>query len=60
MSDFKILLKQVESIEEKAMQIHQKQLKGQSFSEIEDSILKLACLLDTYGVDPHPVKVNNF
>jgi len=42
------------------MQIHQKQLKGQSFSEIEDSILKLACLLDTYGVDPHPVKVNNF
>ncbi|XP_030748721.1 FERM domain-containing protein 5 isoform X2 [Sitophilus oryzae] len=55
-SDLKILLKQTETIEEKAMEIHQKQLKGQDQSQIESSFLKLACQLDTYGVDPHPVK----
>lgn len=54
---FKILLKQTEPIEEKAMEIHQKQLKGQSPSQVENTFLKLACQLDTYGVDPHPVKV---
>lgn len=58
-SDFKILLKQTDSIEDKAMEIHQKQLKGQSPSQVENTFLKLACQLDTYGVDPHPVKVTN-
>lgn len=57
-SDFKILLKQTDAIEDKAMDIHQKQLKGQSQSQIENTFLKLASQLDTYGVDPHPVKVN--
>lgn len=56
-SDFKILLKQTEAIEEKAMEMHQKQLKGQSQSQVENTFLKLSCQLDTYGVDPHPVKV---
>ncbi|XP_076261009.1 FERM domain containing isoform X2 [Rhynchophorus ferrugineus] len=55
-SDLKILLKQTETIEEKAIEIHQKQLKGQDQSQVENSFLKLACQLDTYGVDPHPVK----
>ncbi|XP_057659909.1 FERM domain-containing protein 5 isoform X2 [Diorhabda carinulata] len=55
-SDMKILLKQTEAIEDKAMEIHQKQLKGQSQSQVETAFLKLACQLDTYGVDPHPVK----
>ncbi|XP_022915176.2 FERM domain-containing protein 5 [Onthophagus taurus] len=55
-SDFKILLKQTEAIEDKAMEIHQKQLKGWSPSQVENTFLKLASQLDTYGVDPHPVK----
>lgn len=55
-SDYKILLKQTAAIEEKAMEIHQKQLKGQSQSQCENIFLKLACQSDTYGVDPHPVK----
>lgn len=55
-SDYKILLKQTSAIEEKAMEIHQKQLKGQSPTQCETAFLKLACQLDTYGVDPHPVK----
>lgn len=58
-SEYKILLKQTPAIEDKAMEIHQKQLKGQSPSQVETGFLKLACLLDTYGVDPHPVKVIN-
>lgn len=55
-TDYKILLKQTPAIEEKAMEIHQKQLKGQSPSQCENTFLKLSCQLDTYGVDPHPVK----
>ncbi|KAG5900253.1 hypothetical protein JTB14_018233 [Gonioctena quinquepunctata] len=55
-SDMKILLKQTEAIELKAMEIQQKQLKGQSQSQVENTFLKIACQLDTYGVDPHPVK----
>lgn len=57
-SDLKVLLKQTETIEDKAMDIHQKQLKGQDLSQIETSFLKSSCQLDTYGVDPHPVKVS--
>lgn len=59
-SDYKILLKQTDTIEEKIMEIHQKTLKGQTPSQVESSFLKLACQLDTYGVDPHPVKVIYF
>ncbi|ENN81148.1 hypothetical protein D910_01974 [Dendroctonus ponderosae] len=55
-ADLKVLLKQTQSIEEKAMEIHQKQMKGRDQSQVEYSFLKLACQLDTYGVDPHPVK----
>nr|XP_023016728.1 FERM domain-containing protein 3-like [Leptinotarsa decemlineata] len=55
-SEMKIFLKQTEAIEEKAMEIHQKQLKGQSQSQVEQAFLKIACHLDSYGVDPHPVK----
>lgn len=53
----KMLLKQTEALEEKIADIHQRQLKGQDQSQVETSFLKLACQLDTYGVDPHPVKV---
>ncbi len=31
---------------------------GQVPSEAEGNFLKKACTLDTYGVDPHPVKVS--
>lgn len=57
MSECKLLLKQTEVIEEKILEIHQKQLKGQSSSQAENTFLKVSCQLDTYGVDPHPVKV---
>lgn len=55
-SECKLFLKQTELIEEKILEIHQKQLKGQSASQAENTFLKVSCQLDTYGVDPHPVK----
>lgn len=55
-SDLRILIKQTEAIEEKAMEIHQKQLKGQTPEQMENMFMKLAAQLDTYGIDPHSVK----
>ncbi|CAL4068382.1 unnamed protein product [Meganyctiphanes norvegica] len=54
-SDFKILLKQTNKIEEKIMEIHET-FKGHTQLSAETFFLKKASLLDTYGVDPHPVK----
>lgn len=55
-SEFKLLLKQTPEIEEKIMELHQTQLKGQTPAQTENNFLRKACQLDTYGVDPHPVK----
>lgn len=55
-SEFNLLLKQTPEIEEKIMDIHQTQLKGQTPAQVENNFLRKACQLDTYGVDPHPVK----
>lgn len=55
-AELKILLKQTQPIEDKIIELHQTQLKGQSPATIEMHFLKKACQLDTYGVDPHPVK----
>ncbi|XP_055945730.1 FERM domain-containing protein 5-like isoform X2 [Argiope bruennichi] len=55
-SEFKLLLKQTPRLEEKIAEIHQTQLRGQVPAVAEMNFLRKACLLDTYGVDPHPVK----
>ncbi|XP_063238208.1 FERM domain-containing protein 5 isoform X2 [Bacillus rossius redtenbacheri] len=55
-SEFRLLLRQTPEIEEKIMEIHRTQLKGHSPAQTETNFLKKACQLDTYGVDPHPVK----
>jgi hypothetical protein len=39
------------------MELHQTQMRGQSPETTETNFLRKACQLDTYGVDPHPVKV---
>ncbi|XP_043280425.1 FERM domain-containing protein 5 isoform X4 [Venturia canescens] len=55
-SEHKLLLKQTEAIEAKAMELHQTQLKGFTAEQAETHFLRLASQLDTYAVDPHPVK----
>ncbi|XP_076684318.1 FERM domain containing isoform X3 [Andrena cerasifolii] len=55
-SAHKLLLKQTDTIEDKAMDLHQTQLKGFTPEQAETHFLRLASQLDTYAVDPHPVK----
>lgn len=57
-NDFKILLKQTLKIEEKIMEFHPT-LTNHTPLMAETCFLKKASALDTYGVDPHPVKVRN-
>ncbi|KAF6216936.1 hypothetical protein GE061_001287 [Apolygus lucorum] len=52
----KLLLKQTQQIEEKIMEIHQEELKAMEPPAAENTFLKKAVTLDTYGIDPHPVK----
>lgn len=54
-SDLKILLKQTTYIEEKMIEFHA-QLAEQTPEQVEAAFLRKACVLDTYGVDPQPVK----
>ncbi|KAG0720864.1 FERM domain-containing protein 5 [Chionoecetes opilio] len=54
-SDFKILLKQTQKIDEKIMELHPT-FKKHTPLMAETGFLKKAAVLDTYGVDPHPVK----
>ncbi|VVC35886.1 Hypothetical protein CINCED_3A000998 [Cinara cedri] len=55
-NELKILLTQTLQLEEKMMDIHKNELKGKTAAEMETMFLKKACVLDTYGVDPHSVK----
>ncbi|CAL8138232.1 unnamed protein product [Orchesella dallaii] len=54
-SDYELVSRQSHELEEKAMELHQK-LKGLTPSEADILFLKKAATLDTYGIDPHPVK----
>jgi len=38
------------------MEIHQKDMRGQTPADAELNFLTKASLLETYGIDPHPVK----
>jgi hypothetical protein len=55
-AEYEVVARQSPELEEKAMELHQK-LKGLTPSEADTLFLKKAATLDTYGVDPHPVKV---
>ncbi|XP_052459562.1 FERM domain-containing protein 3 [Carassius gibelio] len=55
-SDFKLFPKQSLKLENKIMEIHRNELRGQCPALAELSLLQRAHTLDTYGVDPHPCK----
>lgn len=55
-SEIKLLLNQNPKLETQVMEIHKKELRGQTPAEAELNFLKKASQLETYGIDPHPVK----
>lgn len=42
------------------MELHQKREPGQEVHIPIDEFMSIARTLETYGVDPHPVKVSSF
>ncbi|XP_077989253.1 FERM domain-containing protein 5-like isoform X2 [Glandiceps talaboti] len=55
-SEFAIAPNQTEKLENRMEELHQTMARGISASQAEDIFLKKAIVLETYGVDPHPVK----
>lgn len=55
-SSLKLALRQTDQLERKVMELHQKRKPGQELQIAIDEFLAIARGLETYGVDPHPVK----
>uniref|UniRef100_A0A2A4J2V8 Moesin/ezrin/radixin homolog 1 n=1 Tax=Heliothis virescens TaxID=7102 RepID=A0A2A4J2V8_HELVI len=66
-TEMRLLLRQTDTIEARIQELHREPVEGtpggsggvqgMSTQEAERAFVKIACQLDTYGVDPHPVKV---
>ncbi|KAJ8970459.1 hypothetical protein NQ317_019825 [Molorchus minor] len=52
----KVLLNQTFTIEAKAIEIHKSHMCGYTKAQVEDLFLRMACQMETYGVDPHVVE----
>uniref|UniRef100_A0A336MDB5 Moesin/ezrin/radixin homolog 1 n=1 Tax=Culicoides sonorensis TaxID=179676 RepID=A0A336MDB5_CULSO len=52
----RLALRQTDQLERKAMELHKKREPGQEPNVVYDEFIALARTLETYGVDPHPVK----
>ncbi|XP_058818908.1 FERM domain-containing protein 5 isoform X2 [Topomyia yanbarensis] len=55
-SSMKIALRQSEQLEKKVMELHRKREPGQDAVAVLDEFVGIARSLETYGIDPHPVK----
>lgn len=55
-ADLKLIPNQISSIEVEALEIHQLEMRTQTPAEAELHFLERASKLETYGIDPHPVK----
>lgn len=59
-ADFKFMPNQTEDLELAAIRLHQNEdFQGLKPADSELNFLKKACQLDTYGIDPYPVKEGN-
>lgn len=56
MSSLDLALRQTESLEKKIIELHKKRKPGQHPSVAMDEFMGIARGLETYGIDPHPVK----
>ncbi|XP_055385006.1 FERM domain-containing protein 5 [Condylostylus longicornis] len=52
----RLALRQTEALEKKVTSLHQQRQSGQPPSVAMDEFMSIARNLETYGVDPHPVK----
>lgn len=55
-SSLKLALRQTDQLERKVMELHRKRDPGQDVQAAIDEFMSIARGLETYGVDPHPVK----
>nr|CAI5820998.1 unnamed protein product [Callosobruchus analis] len=55
----KFLMNQTFAVEAKAIEIHKLHLVGLSQEQTEDLLLRMACQLETYGIDPYLVEDEN-
>lgn len=55
-SSLKLALRQTDQLERKVMELHRKRDPGQDVQMAIDEFMSIARGLETYGVDPHPVK----
>lgn len=55
-SSLKLALRQTDQLERKVMELHSKREPGQDVQIAIDEFLSIARGLETYGIDPHPVK----
>lgn len=55
-SSLKLALRQTDQLERKVIELHKKREPGQEVQIAIDEFLSIARGLETYGIDPHPVK----
>ncbi|XP_031624575.1 FERM domain-containing protein 5 [Contarinia nasturtii] len=55
-SSLKLALRQTDQLERKVIELHKKREPGQVDHMVVDEFLSIARGLETYGIDPHPVK----
>lgn len=55
-SQIRFSLRQTELLERKVMELHQAREPGSELRSIYDEFMAIARGLETYGVEPHPVK----
>ncbi|XP_022106269.1 FERM domain-containing protein 5-like isoform X2 [Acanthaster planci] len=55
-SGFQIVPKQTVKVEERIEELHEKHTRGLKPSDAEFAFIKKAFSLETYGIDPHPVR----
>lgn len=55
-SSLKLALRQSSELEKKVMELHKKREPGQEIITVYDEFILISRSLETYGIDPHPVK----
>lgn len=55
-SSLKFALRQSAELEKKVIEAHRKREPGQDIATVYDEFILIARSLETYGIDPHPVK----